>query len=57
MKQKSQAEILLKWDIYTPYQKEIILAEFRKRFPHDYYCKTTLFKFLIEKGTIGGFRK
>jgi hypothetical protein len=49
MKQKSKTEILIKWNLYTPQQKEVILAEFRKKFPDDYYCKTTLCNFLREK--------
>jgi len=49
MKQKSQKEILIKWELYTPQQKEVILAEFRKKLPDDYYCKTTLCIFLREK--------
>lgn len=57
MKLKSHTEILNKWDLYTPQQKEIILAEFRKRLPDDYYCKTTLFEFLKEKIIIKGRRK
>lgn len=52
MKQKTQRQTLIKWDLYTPQQKEIILAKFRKRLPNDYYCKTTLFKFLQEKVVI-----
>ncbi len=49
MEKKSQTDILTKWNLYTPQQQEVILAEFRKKRPDDYYCKTTLFEFLREK--------
>lgn len=42
-------EMMRKWALYTARQKEVILAEFRRRFPDDYYCKTTFFRFLHEK--------
>ncbi len=35
MKQKSQKEILIKWELYTPQQQEVILAEFGKKLPDD----------------------
>lgn len=49
MKKNSQTDILTKWNLYTPQQQETILAEFRKKLPDDYYCKTTLFEFLRAK--------
>lgn len=49
MNLKTNPDLLLKWDLYTPQQQEMILAEFRKKLPNDYYCKTTLIEFLHEK--------
>lgn len=49
MEIRSQKDISTKWDLYTPQQQTDILAEFRKKFPNDYYCKTTLFEFLNKK--------
>jgi hypothetical protein len=49
MKLKPPTDIFIKWELYTPQQKEAILAEFRKKLPDDYYCKTTFGKFLKEK--------
>lgn len=57
MKLKSQTEILSKWNLYTQQQKEVILDEFRKKFPNDYYCKNTLFEFLKERIAIKEIRK
>ncbi len=58
MMPKSQKEILTKWELYTPQQKEVILAEFRKKLPDDYYCKNTFFDYLKEKlGVAGDGRK
>ncbi len=37
------------WDVYSHQQQEVILSEFRKKFPNNYYCKTTLLEFLLEK--------
>lgn len=45
----SQQDITSKWEFYTPQQQANILVEFRKKFPNDYYCKTTLFEFLSKK--------
>lgn len=45
----SQKDLSIKWALYTPQQQKDILAEFRKKLPDDYYCKTTLFKFLSKK--------
>lgn len=42
-------EVMRKWALYTAGQKEAILNEFRRRLPDDYYCKTTFFRFLLEK--------
>lgn len=42
-------EVMTKWALYTARQKEVILNEFRRRLPNDYYCKTTFFRFLQEK--------
>lgn len=49
MKIGSQKDITIKWELYTPQQQDDILAEFRKKHPDDYYCKTTLFEFLNKK--------
>lgn len=49
MNLKTKPDLLLKWGLYTPQQQEMILSEFRKKRPHDYYCKTTLLEFLNEK--------
>ncbi len=58
MKLTSQKDILTKWELYTPQQKEVILAEFRKKLPDNYYCKTTFFEYLKEKlGVAGDGRK
>ena len=43
-----------KWALYSARQKEVILDEFRRRLPDDYYCKATFFRFLQEKLTAGG---
>ena len=51
MKLKTKPDLLLKWGLYTPQQQERILTEFRKKLPHDYYCKTSLIEFLHEKIT------
>jgi hypothetical protein len=52
MKIRSQKDISTKWDLYTHQQQADILAEFRKKLPDDYYCKTTLFEFLRKKITM-----
>jgi hypothetical protein len=57
MKLKSQEDILTKWELYTPQQKEVILAEFRKKLPDDYYCKITFFEYLKEKLGVAGDSK
>lgn len=44
-------EVMKKWALYTARQKEVILNEFRRRLPDDYYCKTTFYRFLQEKLT------
>jgi hypothetical protein len=49
MKLKPPPDTFTKWELYTPQQKEAILAEFRKKLPDDYFCKTTFSKFLKEK--------
>lgn len=49
MKLKSRTEIISKWELYSPQQKEVILAEFRKKLPNDYYSKDTFFEYLKEK--------
>jgi hypothetical protein len=47
-------EVMEKWALYTAGQKEVILNEFRRRLPEDYYCKATFFRFLQEKLIEGG---
>lgn len=47
-------EVMRKWALYSARQKEVILDEFRRRLPDDYYCKATFFRFLQEKLTEGG---
>ncbi len=49
MEKRPQKDISTKWELYTPQQQDSILAEFRKKLPDDYYCKTTLFGFLDKK--------
>jgi hypothetical protein len=49
MEIRSQKDISTKWNLYTPQQQADILAEFRRKFPNDYYCRTTLFEFLNKK--------
>lgn len=49
MEPKLPLDISLKWELYTPQQQEALLAEFRRKFPRDYYSKTRLFEFLVEK--------
>lgn len=47
-------EVMRKWALYTSRQKEVILSEFRRRLPDDYYNKATFFRFLQEKLAEGG---
>ena len=53
MKRKLQKEkdkdISSIWDVYSHQQQEVILSEFRKKFPDNYYCKATLLEFLLGK--------
>lgn len=49
MEPKLPLDISLKWELYTPQQQEALLAEFRRKFPDDYYSRTRLFEFLLEK--------
>jgi hypothetical protein len=49
MEIRSQQDITSKWEFYTPQQQAHILVEFRKKFPNDSYCKTTLYEFLSKK--------
>ncbi len=46
---RSQQDVMSRWEFYTPLQQANILMEFRKKFPNDYYCKTTLYEFLSKK--------
>lgn len=43
------SEISKYWEQYPAQQKQAILAQFQNKYPKDYYCKVTLFKFLEEK--------
>ncbi len=54
MKIMPHKDIATKWELYTPQQQADILSEFRKKFPEDYYCKTTLFEFLNQKLSMEG---
>ena len=49
MDPKPPSDISANWEIYTHQQQQTLLAEFRKKFPNDYYSKTALFEFLKEK--------
>ena len=56
MKIMLHKDIATKWELYTPQQQADILAEFRKKLPDDYYCKTTLFEFLNQRLSMEGHR-
>ena len=49
MEMRKQKDTSAKWDLYTPQQQDDILAEFRRKHPNSYYCKTTLFEYLSKK--------
>lgn len=45
----SSVDLKKKWSLYNSRQKESILKEFRRRFPEEYYCQETFFRFLQTK--------
>jgi len=49
METREQKNFSIKWELYTPQQQDVILAEFRQKQPDNYYCKTALFEFLSKK--------
>jgi len=49
METREQKNFSIKWELYTPQQQAVILAEFRQKHPENYYCKTALFEFLSKK--------
>ena len=49
METREQKNISIKWELYSPQQQDVILAEFRQKQPDNYYCKTALFEFLSKK--------
>lgn len=44
-----QSKVWERWELYSDAQKEVILADFRRRLPDDHFNKELLVEFLQEK--------
>jgi hypothetical protein len=49
-----EQDLLIEWSLYSPPQQEVILTEFRRKFPGD-HSQTDLLEFLKEKLEIEGY--
>ena len=49
-----EQDLLIEWSLYSPQQQEVILSEFRGKFPGD-HSQTDLLDFLKEKLEIEGY--
>lgn len=54
---EQEQDLLVEWSLYTPQQKDVIMAEFRTMHPGE-YSQAELFEFLKEKlGIVGYWQK
>ena len=49
-----EQDLLIEWSLYSPQQQEVILTEFRSKFPGA-HSQTDLLEFLKEKLEIEGY--
>jgi hypothetical protein len=49
-----EQDLLIEWSLYSPQQQEVILTEFRRKFPSD-HTQTDLLDFLKLKLEIEGY--
>lgn len=49
-----EQDLLIEWSLYSPQQKEVILVEFRRKFPGE-HSQSDLLEFLKEKLEIEGY--
>lgn len=54
MTPNQKQDLLVEWSLYTPQQQDVILAEFRCKFPSP-HSKNDLLEFLKEKLEIEGY--
>ena len=45
----STSTLWKKWEVYSEAQKELILDEFRRKYPDDHFDKRLLLQFLRER--------
>jgi hypothetical protein len=51
---EQEQDLLVEWSLYSPQQKDVIMAEFRKIHPGE-YSQAELLEFLKEKLGIEGY--
>jgi hypothetical protein len=49
-----EKDLLIEWSLYSPQQQEVILSEFRRKFPGE-HSQNGLLEFLKEKLEIVGY--
>lgn len=49
-----EQDLLIEWSLYSPQQQEVILGEFRRKFP-DAHTQTDLLEFLMKRLEIEGY--
>lgn len=54
MTPEQEQDLLVEWSLYSPQQKDVIMAEFRKKHPGE-YSQDELHEFLKEKLGIQGY--
>ena len=54
MTPNQEKDLLIEWSLYSPQQQDVILSEFREKFP-DSSSQAELLEFLKEKLEIEGY--
>lgn len=54
MTPNQEQDLLIEWSLYSPQQQEVILAEFRRKFPGE-HRRTDLLEFLKVRLEIEGY--
>lgn len=54
MTPNQEKDLLIEWSLYSPQQQDVILGEFRQKFPGE-HSQTDLLEFLVEKLEIVGY--
>ncbi|MBU1567970.1 MAG: hypothetical protein KJ630_20380 [Proteobacteria bacterium] len=54
MTPNQEKDLLIEWSLYSPQQQEVILIEFRSKFPGD-HSQADLLEFLKHKLEIEGY--